>query len=283
MGGCLRSPSRPAWRCSRCRRAAPSPPLGAPTSTGVFGPSTLSFSPTGGLLAAAAPNNMVMVFTVSDAGDLDLVEPATVLDDFSSAVAFSPERAGCSPPPASSTCGCSGRRTAGVLTAVGSPTPFSYDPVSPVAFSPDGTLLVAANWSYSTLSVHPLAAPRLDVAITSAPAAMTSSTTAAFEFEANYPSTLECRLDAASFAPCATPESHAFAGLAEGPHTFAVRAHGSAGQRRAVTGIAFVDRRCHRAARSGACAAGERGRPSARCAAVRVVADDRQPDRRRSL
>ena len=198
-------------------------PLGAPTSTGIFGPSTLSFSPTGGLLAAAAPNSKVMVFTVSDTGDLDLIEPPTVLDDFSSAVAFSPS-GGLLAATSQQYLWLFTASDAGVLTAVGSPTPFSYDPVSRVAFSPDGTLLVAANWSYSTLSVHPLAAPRLDVAITSAPAAMTASTSAGFEFEANYPSTLECRLDAGSFEPCTTPASQAYGGLGEGPHAFAVRA-----------------------------------------------------------
>lgn len=196
-------------------------PVGAPTPTGDSPPASLAFSPNGQLLAATTlGTNTVSVFSVSDAGALTPVEPATALDSFSSSVAFSPS---------GELLAATSERAlwlfsvseAGVLTAVGSPTPVN-EPLSAVAFSPDGTLLVEA--SGSTLSVHPLAAPMLDVAVTSAPPAMTSSTTAAFEFEASYPSMLECRLDAASFAPCATPESHAFAGLGEGSHTFAVRA-----------------------------------------------------------
>jgi hypothetical protein len=53
---------------------------------------------------------------------------------------------------------------------------------------------------------------------------MSSAATAAFEFEANYPSMLECRLDAASFAPCVTATLHTYSGLAEGAHRFTVRA-----------------------------------------------------------
>jgi hypothetical protein len=59
--------------------------------------------------------------------------------------------------------------------------------------------------------------------ITSFPADPTTSTSASFTFTSSEPgSTFECRLDAASFAPCVSPI--AYASLAEGAHTFRARA-----------------------------------------------------------
>ncbi len=196
--------------------------VGPPTPVGDQGPSWLAFSPTGGLLAATA-ERAILVFSVSAAGDLTLVETGPVLGDEYKKVAFSP-RGGLLVATGAESLWLFDVSATGVLTPVGSRTHFSYDSRFPVAFNPAGTLLAAADGAASTVSVYPLAPPMLDVAISSTPPEKTSSTSAAFEFEANYPSTLECRLDSAPFAPCATAESHAFAGLAEGSHAFAVRA-----------------------------------------------------------
>jgi uncharacterized protein YhfF len=71
-----------------------------------------------------------------------------------------------------------------------------------------------------------LSAP--ETAVLSAPPAETNQTAATFDFSANEGgSTFECRLDAAAFAPCASPTT--YSGLAEGSHTFEVRATDPAG------------------------------------------------------
>jgi hypothetical protein len=66
-----------------------------------------------------------------------------------------------------------------------------------------------------------------ETTITSGPSGTTNSTSATFEFTADEPSTFECSLDAAAFAPCTSPK--AYTGLAEGPHSFAVQATDDSG------------------------------------------------------
>lgn len=60
------------------------------------------------------------------------------------------------------------------------------------------------------------------VSITSGPSGLVASADAAFQFTAEAGSTFECRLDSGAWAGCSSPRS--YAGLAQGDHTFRVRA-----------------------------------------------------------
>src|SRR5262249_49787383 len=67
-----------------------------------------------------------------------------------------------------------------------------------------------------------------ETTISSGPAPFTSSTTASFDFSSNEPgASFECSLDGAAFTGCSTGQS--YSGLAEGPHSFKVRAVDQAG------------------------------------------------------
>ncbi|MDP9403480.1 MAG: hyalin [Actinomycetota bacterium] len=94
----------------------------------------------------------------------------------------------------------------------------------------DGTLFFAADDGTHGAELW-RAAPDMsppETTITSGPSGLTATDTATFEFSASEAgSSFACRVDADAFAPCASP--HTTATLAEGAHSFEVRATDAAG------------------------------------------------------
>src|SRR5207247_8596227 len=67
-----------------------------------------------------------------------------------------------------------------------------------------------------------------DTTITAAPPAISTSSSASFSFTATEAgSSFACQLDGGAFAPCVSPQS--YSGLANGSHSFQVRATDAAG------------------------------------------------------
>jgi Bacterial Ig-like domain len=118
------------------------------------------------------------------------------------------------------------------LTATRSGGSWSVD-ASPAL--PDGVYTVVAHQS-DLAGNDGASAPRTftidttapDTTVTEGPSGTVTSTDASFSFSSSEtPSTFECRLDAAAWAPCSSPA--AYSGLSLGDHTFDVRASDSAG------------------------------------------------------
>ena len=90
-----------------------------------------------------------------------------------------------------------------------------------------------------------------ETTIDSGPPALGNSTSASFEFSgtdngpAPPPLAFECRLDSGDWAACSSPQD--YVDLADGEHTFEVRATDAAGNTRAGAGVARLDGRHRRA------------------------------------
>jgi peptidoglycan/xylan/chitin deacetylase (PgdA/CDA1 family) len=78
-----------------------------------------------------------------------------------------------------------------------------------------------ATWTWTVDGTTP------DTTIASGPSGTVASASASFAFNSSEAGTFECSLDAGAWALCASPKS--YSGLANGTHTFAVRAADAAG------------------------------------------------------
>jgi alpha-tubulin suppressor-like RCC1 family protein len=84
-------------------------------------------------------------------------------------------------------------------------------------------LLVVVAMTLVLASATSASATALDTTITSGPSGVVSTTSATFNFSSNIPHTsFDCALDSGSWSLCSTPRS--YTNLANGPHTFRVRA-----------------------------------------------------------
>jgi glucose/arabinose dehydrogenase/PKD repeat protein len=89
------------------------------------------------------------------------------------------------------------------------------------------------SWSFTTAAAPPADTTPPETTITSGPSATVNSTSATFEFSSSEAgSTFECRLDSTTFSSCTSPQQ--YSGLAEGSHTFEVRATDAAGNTDAI-------------------------------------------------
>ena len=79
---------------------------------------------------------------------------------------------------------------------------------------------IAGGWALTVTSTPDTTAP--DTSIAAGPSGTTASRDATFAFAATEASTFECSLDGEAFAGCPSPR--AYGGLADGSHTFSVRA-----------------------------------------------------------
>ncbi len=93
--------------------------------------------------------------------------------------------------------------------------------------------LLACLGAFAYMATKAQSAPKIAApTITSGPATTTNATSASFAFTGPSGATFQCRLDSAAFAACTSPK--AYAGLAQGSHSFGVKAT-KAGEESAVT------------------------------------------------
>lgn len=85
----------------------------------------------------------------------------------------------------------------------------------------------AGNTGFSSANTFAVDRTAPAVSITSGPQALTNDSNAVFLFAAGEPASFECSVDGASFSTCASPR--AYLSLADGTHSFAVRATDPAG------------------------------------------------------
>jgi uncharacterized protein (TIGR03382 family) len=112
---------------------------------------------------------------------------------------------------------------------------WSYTPTTPLTVGPHEVKVRSTDEAGNTSPVSPgrtftivqdTQAP--ETTISSGPSGTTPERGATFEFTSNEPGvTYECSLDGAAFTPCTSPVT--FTNLAEGEHTFQVRARDAAG------------------------------------------------------
>lgn len=173
------------------------------------------------------PNNGEGAFQVNIKIYRDITPPNTTITSAPSSVTNS-RQAGFnfSSTEANSTFEC--KLDGGAYEACNSPKTYSDLPDGPHTFSVrarDTAGNVDPTPGSHTWSVD-ASAP--ETTITSGPSGTLNSTAATFEFSSSEPgAAFECRLDGGVFEPCSSPKGYAT--LANGPHTFSVRARDAAG------------------------------------------------------
>src|SRR5919109_1523292 len=109
-------------------------------------------------------------------------------------------------------------------------SPYSYGPLADGShtFDVKATADLAGNAGTTTSYGWTIDTVPPDTSITAHPSALSNSASPSFNFSATEPgSTFECDLDGAGFTPCSSPKS--YASVADGAHTFQVRAIDGAG------------------------------------------------------
>ena len=89
---------------------------------------------------------------------------------------------------------------------------------------PAGNVGTPAAYAWTSDSVSPVVT--LDPG---GPSGLVNQTTASFTFSSSEPAAMECKLDAGAFAACPTSTTASYSGLAQGAHTFTVKASDAAG------------------------------------------------------
>ena len=89
------------------------------------------------------------------------------------------------------------------------------------AVDTSGNRSMISEWDWTVDKIAP------ETSLTAGPSAPVASTSASFEFTSNEPGTFTCSLDSGAYAACGSPKN--YSSLAQGQHTFHVRATDAAG------------------------------------------------------